>query len=166
MGHKKTDKRISAIVPAYNEAERIGRVLDILTTYPDFKEIIVIDDGSPDGTEAIVRRYDVRYVKKKVNGGKGAAMDLGVKLAKGDVIFFCDADISGLTHKIIDQITCPVVNGEVEMFIGMRNRKIYFLISRITMGVGEESELRGKIDEISRKYGITTPYDLEDDTER
>lgn len=127
MGKKKNNKGITGIIPAYNEAERIGRVLDVLTSYPNFAEIIVVDDGSTDGTQQVVGRYNVHYARNLANRGKGYSMDVGVKLAKGDIIFFADADISGLTHRIIDEITKPVLDGELEMFIGMRNRKIYYL---------------------------------------
>lgn len=127
MGKGKDNKGITAIVPAYNEAERIGRVLDVLTGYPGFTEIIVVDDGSTDGTHEVVGQYGVHYARNLANRGKGYSMDVGVKLAKGDIIFFADADISGLTHRIIDEITKPVLDGELEMFIAMRNRKIYFL---------------------------------------
>jgi glycosyltransferase involved in cell wall biosynthesis len=126
MDDQKHYKRVTAIVPAYNEASRIGRVLEVLTTYPDFREVIVIDDGSLDGTEEVARKFAVRYEKNFLKKGKGRSMDRGVSLATGDVLFFCDADISGLTHEIIDEILGPVLRGTVDMFIGMRNRKWYF----------------------------------------
>jgi glycosyltransferase involved in cell wall biosynthesis len=132
MAEQKNSKRITAIVPAYNEAPRIGKVLEVLTTYPSFKEIIVVDDGSSDHTEDVVKNFNVRYIKNPVNNGKGYAMDRAVSLANGDVVFFCDADISGLTHGIIDEITHPVLAGEVDMFIGMRNRRWYVAHQMIT----------------------------------
>ncbi|GEM_PF-179155 len=131
MAKQEDRKTITAIVPAYNEAARIGRVLSMLTTYPHFEEVIVVDDGSTDDTEGIVRQYPVRYVKNVRNKGKGHAMDTGVALSKGDIIFFADADVAGLTHEIIDDILKSVVSGAVDMSIGMRNRKIYYLHSII-----------------------------------
>lgn len=133
MAQQENNKGITAVVPAYNEASRIGRVLEVLTTYPTFKEIIVVDDGSSDSTEDVVKKFNVRYVKNPENKGKGYSMDRGVSLASGDVIFFCDADISGLTHEVIDEITRPVLAGEADMFIGMRNRKWYFAHRIITL---------------------------------
>ncbi len=127
MARQKNNQKITAIVPAYNEAERIGSVLDVLTKYPKFKEIIVVDDGSIDNTAKVVKKYNVRYVRNKVNKGKGYSMDVGVKLAKGDVIFFSDADVIGLTHNIINEITEPVLKGKLDMFIGMRSRQLYHL---------------------------------------
>ena len=50
-------------------------------------------------------------------------MQMGVEAAHGDVLFFCDADIIGLTHAIIAGILAPVVQGEKEMFIGARREK-------------------------------------------
>lgn len=125
MAEQKDLKSVTAIVPAFNEGERIGAVLSILTTFPHFDEIIVIDDGSVDNTQEVAESFDVRYLKNAENRGKGYSMDRAVSQATGDVVFFCDADVTGLTHDIIREIVDPVRRGEVDMFIGMRNRKWY-----------------------------------------
>ncbi len=127
MAKQENNQKITAIVPAYNEAGRIGAVLDVLTTYPNFEEVIVVDDGSTDETEKVVKKYLVRYVKNVSNKGKGYAMDAGVNLSKGDIIFFADADVTGLTHGIINDLLKPVIDGKVDMSIAMRNRKTYYL---------------------------------------
>lgn len=130
MDKQKDNKRIAgsvtAVVPAYNEAPRIGEVLRVLTAYPGFKEIIVIDDGSLDGTAAVAEKWNVRVVRNASNMGKGYAMDRGVALAQSEIIFFSDADISGLTHSIIDEVLEPVLSGKADMFIGMSDRQWYF----------------------------------------
>ncbi len=118
-------QKISAIVPAYNEAERIGKVLAVLTSYPRFAEVIVVDDGSKDDTENIARHYPIRYIKNEQNLGKGKSMDKAVKAAVGDIIFFADADITGFTHTMIDEIVDPVLQKKVEMFVAMRHRALY-----------------------------------------
>lgn len=124
--HQNGTKRITAIVPAHNEAKRIGGVLKVLSDYPWFREIIVVDDGSVDATAETVRKFtQVKLVKNNGNHGKGLAMDFGVSRAEGDILFFCDADVIGLTHKIIDDIVLPVLQGEADMSIAMRRRRIY-----------------------------------------
>lgn len=125
MPRKKIAPSITAIVPTYNEAARIGRVLNILTTYPHFTEVIVVDDGSTDTTERVVNRYPVRFLKNAANKGKGYAMNRGVSLAKTPIIFFADADVSGLTHEMIDQVISPVAQGEADMCVAMRGRMVY-----------------------------------------
>lgn len=122
-----TNKKVTAIVPTYNEAERIGPVLEVLVSYPGFDQVIVVDDGSTDNTAEIVKKYSVTYIKRQINEGKAQAMETGVFVARTKVIFFCDADITGLTTKIIDEVVTPVIAGETDMFIAMRNRKIYLL---------------------------------------
>lgn len=122
---------IAAIIPAYNEGGRIQRVLDVVTTFPGFTDIIVIDDGSTDDTAAVVKEYPVQLVQHQKNYGKGQAMDTGVHATTAPIIFFCDADITGLTHNIIRTIITPVVLGHVDMSIGTRDRFMYFIRSLI-----------------------------------
>lgn len=118
---------VTAIVAAFNEAARIGRVLDVLTSYAGFAEVVVVDDGSSDGTAAIASAFPVTVLRVEPNQGKGHAMDVGVAHASTDLIFFADADIVGLTHDMISETISPVADGTCEMFILMRNRKIYLL---------------------------------------
>ncbi len=128
MDNQTDNPKVTAIVPIYNESERIGKVLTILSSYSGFAEVLVIDDGSTDDSEKIVSDFSkVKYFKQPTNQGKAKAMDKGVSLAKTDIVFFCDGDVKGLKHEMIDQIIAPVVTGRVDMFIAMRNRKIYFL---------------------------------------
>ncbi|MCI0558203.1 MAG: glycosyltransferase, partial [Nitrososphaera sp.] len=92
---------ISVIVPAYNEERTIAKALDSLeeTDYPN-KEIIVVDDGSLDGTYAMACRYykkfgkDVLFsvIRKPRNGGKSSAINHGLLFAKGDYVVTVDAD--------------------------------------------------------------------------
>ena len=119
---------VTAIVPAYNEAERIGGVLSVLNTYPRFKEVIVVDDGSTDSTKEVVKQFhNVRYIKQANNTGKGGALDRGVQEATTELVFFCDADITGLTHEILEQIHKPVIKRQAGMSIAIQNRRAYFL---------------------------------------
>jgi len=93
----RTLPRVSVIVPAYNEEETIGETLRSLLKldYPKDKlEIIVVNDGSTDRTEEIVKsfeRYGVKLLNQK-NMGKGACLNRGLKIAKGEFIACLDAD--------------------------------------------------------------------------
>ncbi|MEO7803352.1 MAG: glycosyltransferase family 2 protein [Actinomycetota bacterium] len=127
MGIQKSDREITAIVAAYNEAERIGSVLEVLCSYPGFAEVIVVDDGSTDGTGPVAAKHGARVIRVEPNRGKGHAMDTGVKAAGTDLLFFADADIRGLSHEAISEVTGPVVRGEAEMFVAMRKRALYYL---------------------------------------
>lgn len=94
--------RLSVVIPAFNEAARIGRTLEELVTYlrtyvPDY-EIRVVDDGSQDDTAAIVEaasRRDCRIVlQREPHGGKGSAVRAGLLATAGELRFMCDADLS------------------------------------------------------------------------
>lgn len=115
---------VSAIIPAHNEASRIGKVLSVLNNTPSVQEIIVVDDGSTDGTSHVAHAYGITVIRNEAREGKGQALERGVQKAKGGVLFFCDADIEGLTPEFIEQIVSPIVNGGVEMSIGARASKI------------------------------------------
>ncbi len=87
---------VSIVVPAYNEAKVIRACVDsILASSYANRELILVDDGSRDGTLAEMRRYagtlGVTVISKE-NGGKAAALNSGLALAKGEIVVFVDAD--------------------------------------------------------------------------
>ena len=83
---------LSIIIPAFDEAARIGRTLDALIAHFPSAEIIVADDGSQDETADIARARGARVARLPENRGKGAAVRAGVLAATGDPLAFCDAD--------------------------------------------------------------------------
>lgn len=96
--------QLTIVVPAYNESGRLGRSLDLISAHlarfaHRDTEVIVVDDGSTDGTPELVREWCARWpalrlIQLPTNRGKGAAVRAGVLASHGDVIAFADADLS------------------------------------------------------------------------
>ncbi|MGQ9667254.1 MAG: glycosyltransferase family 2 protein [Anaerolineae bacterium] len=85
--------KVSIVMPAYNEEEAIGRVLDELFALSlGDMEVIVVDDGSHDGTGEAARHRGAKVVRHPYNRGNGAAVRSGIRAATGDVIVIMDAD--------------------------------------------------------------------------
>lgn len=116
------EKIAAAIIPAYNEGKRIIPALEAITRATLVREVVVVDDGSASReTEAAVRRFpSVRYLRNEVNRGKGYSMDRGVRETSAPLIFFCDADLEGLTPEIVEEAIRPVAEGRCDMTIGIR----------------------------------------------
>ncbi len=107
--------RISLVVPAFNEAPRVGPVLRCATESGLFSKIVVIDDGSTDKTAATVGEYPVQLIRHGRNLGKGAALQTGVHaLRDPDVVVFLDADLTGLTPGHLESLIEPAI-AEPEM---------------------------------------------------
>jgi dolichyl-phosphate beta-glucosyltransferase len=95
--------RLSVVVPCYNEELRLPRTIEQIERYlgsrSDRYELILVDDGSADGTrrameEAAARNKSIRIVALPVNRGKGRALAEGVRVSRGDYVLVTDADLS------------------------------------------------------------------------
>ena len=90
---------LTILIPAYNEAATIEVLLDAVLASPIAKQVIVIDDGSTDGTSAILLRRingldgTIEFIQQTRNQGKGAAIRAGLALAIGRVTLVQDADL-------------------------------------------------------------------------
>jgi len=113
---------ISAIIAAYNEEKTLGEVLGVLTRNRSIDEVIVVSDGSTDGTVEIARACNVTTIALRENRGKGYAMRVGVDHAANDVLFFVDGDMLNLTDRHVAALVRSVLRGECDMNIGVRNR--------------------------------------------
>lgn len=85
------DKKVSLVLPAYNEAQNIGRALREFLAINLFDEIIVVDNNSIDNTLTIASNYGVKVIKE-LNQGYGFALRRGISEATGDYIFLCEPD--------------------------------------------------------------------------
>ncbi|MBU4480618.1 glycosyltransferase family 2 protein, partial [Patescibacteria group bacterium] len=101
---------VSVIIPTYNRAHLIDRSIQSVLnqTYQDF-ELIVVDDGSTDNTEDIIRQFQekdkrIKYIKHDKNKGGSAARNSGIKMSCGDYIAFLDSDDEWQSKKLEKQI--------------------------------------------------------------
>src|SRR5690606_5418949 len=90
--------RLTVVIPVYNEVRTIEQVISRVLALPVEKEIIVIDDGSTDGTHKVLAKCEqlgeaIHVVAKPTNEGKGAALRTAFRRATGDVVVVQDADL-------------------------------------------------------------------------
>ena len=112
---------VSCIIPAYNEAARIAAVLEQVRGHPLIDEVIVVDDGSSDGTSAVVARVaGVRLISLSQNVGKTAALAQGIAQAQGSFLLLVDADLIGLSAADLTALITPVVQGKADLSISLR----------------------------------------------
>jgi len=150
----KTTNTAAAVVPAFNEGERIRPVLETLSRVPLLTDIVVIDDGSDDHSmETIVTDFPkVHFLRNDPNRGKGYSMQRGVKSTNADIIFFCDADLKALTPEIVEDIIRPVMDGTYDMFIGIRNNVAQKSFLPFALNSGERAIRRKFWDELPSFY--------------
>ncbi len=113
---------VAAIIPAYNEARTVGRVVQAVKSVPAVSEVIVVNDGSGDRTHAAAESAGAKVITISPNQGKGKAMSVGVSLTDAKIILFVDADFVNLTPEHIEKILRPVLENEYDMVTGMVDR--------------------------------------------
>ena len=123
---------LSIIIPVYNEKSTVEEVIDKVLgiKLPCEKEVIVVDDGSNDGTAEVLRLQEnkiTRLYSNPVNVGKGAAIRIGLSFAKGDIILLQDADLETDPNEYL-QLLQPILDGKTCVVYGSRflksNKKI------------------------------------------
>ncbi len=108
--------KVTIIVPAFNEEDRLGKTLDALIHCGIGDEIIVIDDGSSDDTAKIATDRKVRLLRRPRNRGKGAALNAGLAASLGEIIMFVDADLGDSASNIVPVLE-EVKNGNADLAI-------------------------------------------------
>ena len=127
--------KLSVVMPAYNEAKTIREIVRRVQAVPVEKEIVIVDDGSTDGTRDILRELDgkdgVRVIFQPFNQGKGAAVSTGFRQATGDVVIVQDADLE-YDPMEYPKLLAPIEQGHADVVYGSRflgggaRRVLYF----------------------------------------
>ncbi len=122
--------KLSIIIPAYNEEatiEAIVRRVQAVDLGPIETDIIVVNDGSKDGTETVLKGLPgIRYLSHERNAGKGAALTTGFQAATGDIVLIQDADLE-YDPNDYPTVIRPIVEGRSDAVMGSR-----FLLYRPT----------------------------------
>jgi glycosyltransferase involved in cell wall biosynthesis len=119
---------LSIVIPAYNEAARIGRALDevgkFVAAKPFVTELLLVDDGSSDSTLDLFRQFQslwpaTRILRNETNRGKGFSVRRGVLEARGAFILFTDADLSAPIDET-DKLLAALVSSQGDAAVGSR----------------------------------------------
>jgi glycosyltransferase involved in cell wall biosynthesis len=123
---------VSVVIPAYNEEEGIASVVAGVLAGGAWREVLVVDDGSTDGTAERAASAGARVVRHPYNKGNGAAVKTGVREARGEVVLLMDADGQ---HDPADaeRIVAPV--GVYDMVIGARSARDQDFVRALGNGV-------------------------------
>lgn len=131
--------RIDVVIPARNEAPTVADVVAAARKCRYTGEVVVVDDGSSDGTAERALAAGAKIVRREAAGGsKAKAMEAGVAATDAEAILFCDADCLGLTAAHLDDICRPFVDGRAVMSLGCFDyRFLNPLVLRLPPTTGE-----------------------------
>ncbi|MBU0480966.1 MAG: glycosyltransferase family 2 protein [Proteobacteria bacterium] len=118
--------KLTVIIPVYNERQTFAEIMQRVVRVPLFKEIIVVDDGSNDGTRELLSQYvnqpNIKVIFHKSNLGKGHAIRTGLAEASGEIVVIQDADLEYDPEDFVEMIK-PIRNGQTAVVYGSRRLK-------------------------------------------
>ena len=147
----------SVIIPTYNRAHLVGRAIQSVLnqTYQDF-EIIIVDDGSIDNTEDVIKGFQkkdgkIKYIRHEENRGGSAARNTGIKAARGEYIAFQDSDDEWLPEKLEKQVKemknlSPDIWGGIYCGFYFVENKKYRTVKALKKGIFKKEILNREVD--------------------
>lgn len=141
------------MIPARNEAETVGAVVFAAMDASLVGEVIVVDNGSMDGTAAVAAAHGARVVHAPAQG-KGQAMRAGVVASGSEVVVFLDADLVGLRPEHVDSLVGPVLRREAAMACGLFDRgpvQNPLFLKRLPVLTGQRAVERQLFDQLTEK---------------
>jgi len=118
-----TEPVLSVVMPVYNERQTVLAIIDRVLALPFVRELLVVDDGSDDGTRELLReaRFDdrVRILFHETNQGKGAALRTGFGSVSGRIVAVQDADLEYDPNEFTEMIR-PILDGVADVVYGSR----------------------------------------------
>jgi glycosyltransferase involved in cell wall biosynthesis len=131
---------IDVVIPARNEAVTVGEVVEAARRCSYTREVVVVDDGSTDGTGEVAAAAGAKVVRRDgaLGGSKAHAMEAGVAASDAGAILFCDADCIGLTATHLEAVCRPFVEGRAVMSLGWFDYGLWNpLVTRLAPTSGE-----------------------------
>jgi glycosyltransferase involved in cell wall biosynthesis len=114
---------LSVVIPVYNEVATVEELLRLVRAVPIDKQIVIVDDGSTDGTRDVLKRIppgdDVKVLFHDRNRGKGAALRTGLVEATGDILIVQDADLEYDPQEYL-KLLPPILEGRADIVFGVR----------------------------------------------
>jgi polyisoprenyl-phosphate glycosyltransferase len=140
--------QVVCIIPAFNEASTVASVASTVINSGQVSKLIVIDDGSEDGTSAKAGEvHGVTVIRLETNHGKGAAMRAGLSASNEPVVLFLDADLLDLKPQHVGDLVQPVLSNNADMSIGFfrGGRLVTDLAHMVTPSLSGQRAIRRSI---------------------
>ena len=125
--------KLSVIMPVHNEVKTVNEIIERVLEKSIVYELIIVDDGSTDGTIEEVKKISsdkIKIFKHETNKGKGAAVRTGFDAASGDVVVIQDADLE-YDPEDYAKLLKPIEDGETEVVYGVRTLETQRIIMRL-----------------------------------